>query len=223
VGTGQSHWRTVSRDNVTTLFGVDESSRVAAPDDPRNIFSYLVSRTFDDRGQVIVYDHVAEDDAGVVPSQACEANRTSAQRATNRYVKRIRYANATPYVVTDTPDGPEPAIPAAFHFEIVFDYGDHTASAPTPRPDTPWPSRPDPFSTRRPAFEVRTYRRCRRVLVFHHFPLEKDVGADCLVRSTNLVYSDETAPVDPRRPLYSLLSSVVQTGHQRNVSPYPLT
>ena len=49
--------------------------------------------------------------------------------------------------------------------------------------------RPDPFSTYRPGFEVRTYRRCRRVLMFHHFPGEPGVGADCLVRSTDLTYA----------------------------------
>jgi RHS repeat-associated protein len=213
--TGLSHWRTVSRDNVTTLYGLDAGSRIASPDDARHVFSYLICRAFDDRGNVIVYDYAVEDDTGVVTSQTHEANRTSAERGTNRYIKRIRYGNATPYVADAAPHGPEPALPSAFHFEVVFDYGEHTASEPTPRPDGSWPVRPDPFSTRRPGFEVRTYRRCRRVLLFHHFPLEKDVGVDCLVGSTDFAYSEETGPVDPQRPFYSLLSSVGHTGHQR--------
>ena len=74
-------------------------------------------------------------------------------------------------------------------FEVVFDYGDHDEYAPLPEPDRPWPCRPDPFSTYRPGFEVRTYRRCHRVLMFHHFPGEPGVGADCLVRSTDLTYA----------------------------------
>ena len=48
--------------------------------------------------------------------------------------------------------------------------------------------RSDPFSTYRPGFEVRTYRRCHRVLMFHHFADEPGVGADCLVSSTDLSY-----------------------------------
>ena len=35
-----------------------------------------------------------------------------------------------------------------------------------------WPYRPDPFSSYRAGFEVRTYRLCQRVLMFHHFPGE---------------------------------------------------
>ena len=52
----------------------------------------------------------------------------------------------------------------------------------------------DPFSSYRAGFEVRTYRLCRRVLMFHHFPDEPDVGADCLVRSTDLAYRSRRRP-----------------------------
>ena len=75
-------------------------------------------------------------------------------------------------------------------FEVVFDYGDHDEHAPQPEPTRAWPCRPDPFSTYRPGFEVRTYRRCHRVLMFHHFPGEPGVGASCLVRSTDLAYRE---------------------------------
>jgi hypothetical protein len=63
-------------------------------------------------------------------------------------------------------------------FEVVFDYGDHDEHAPRPEPDRAWPCCPDPFSTCRPGFEIRTYRRCHRVLMFHHFPGEPEVGGD---------------------------------------------
>ena len=32
---GVTHWRTISRDNVTTLYGVDDLSRIHAPEDAR--------------------------------------------------------------------------------------------------------------------------------------------------------------------------------------------
>jgi len=35
-----------------------------------------------------------------------------------------------------------------------------------------WDIRPDPFSSCRAGFEVRTYRLCRRTLMFHHFAAE---------------------------------------------------
>jgi len=44
-------------------------------------------------------------------------------------------------------------------FKVVFDYGDHNTAALTPTPNQTWLVRPDPFSTYRPGFEVRTYRR----------------------------------------------------------------
>ena len=99
-------------------------------------------------------------------------------------------------------------------FEIVFDYGDHRADAPLPAPDRPWPAREDPFSTFRPGFEVRTYRRCQRVLMFHHFPAEPDVGADCLVSSTDLAYATAGGSG------MTALASVTHTGYRRRDGGY---
>jgi hypothetical protein len=76
------------------------------------------------------------------------------------------------------------------------------------------------FSTFRAGFDVRTYRRCRRVLVFHHFPGEPDVGVNCLVRSADFRYSDEEVPADPRNPVYTFLHSVTQTGYRRQGDGY---
>ena len=81
-----------------------------------------------------------------------------------------------------------------WHFEAVFDYGEHDANAPTPNDAGTWPARHDPFSSYRAGFEVRTYRICQRVLMFHHFPGEAGVERDCLVRSTDFTYSDEVDP-----------------------------
>ncbi len=216
VSSGITHWRSITRENVTTLYGYDADSRIADPDDPRRIFSYLISRTFDDKGNVALYEYVAEDDVGVDRTRANEANRSSAARATQRYLKRVRYGNASPWFADWGSSGSEPALPDNWHFETVFDYGDHTAEAPTPTPDTHWPVRVDPFSSYRAGFEVRTYRRCRRVLQFHHFHSEANVGNDCLVRSTDLHYSDELNPSDPANPIYTFLASVTQTGYRRD-------
>jgi RHS repeat-associated protein len=224
--TGLSHWRSISRDNVTTLYGLDASGppyapgRVADPDDPRKIFSYLISRTWDDKGNVAIYDYLPEDSRGIDLSAAHEANRTVAGRATRRYLKSIRYGNVQPYFPTWTPTNPETALPADWLFQVVFDYGDHSAAAPTPQPDQPWAIRPDPFSTYRAGFEVRTYRRVARVLVFHNFSDESSVGADGLVRSLDLTYSDQQTPSDPRNPIYTFIGSITQTGYTRTGTGY---
>ena len=69
-----------------------------------------------------------------------------------------------------------------------------------------WPVRQDPFSTYRSGFEVRTYRLCRRVLMFHHFPEELG-DRSCLVRSTAFHYRE--------KPIGSFIARVVQSGHRR--------
>lgn len=62
---------------------------------------------------------------------------------------------------------------------------------------------------------MRTYRLCQRVLMFHHFPDEPNVGANCLVRSTDFTYSYEEDPDDPRNPTFSFLLSAVHAGYRR--------
>src|SRR5581483_4393873 len=135
VGTGISHWRSITRDNVTTLYGFDEKSRIADPADPREVFTWLICRTFDDKGNVVVYEYLPEDGNGVDRAQAHEANRADPVRRTQRYLKWIRYGHTQPYLPVWSSDGEETALPAAWHFEVVLDYGDHSLEKPVPKPD----------------------------------------------------------------------------------------
>jgi RHS repeat-associated protein len=217
--TGMTHWRSISKDNVTALYGFTADSRIADPDDPTRIFSYLMCRTWDDKGNLATFSYVAEDSRGVELSGAHEANRDDPIRGTQRYLKAIQYGNAEPYFPTWTADGAEPPLTANWHFKLLLDYGDHSANTPTLNPDQSWPVRPDPFSSYRSGFELRTYRRVQRFLMFHNFPGE-EVGADCLVRSIDLTYSDQQEPADPNNPIYSLLVSIGQTGFLRSGGTY---
>jgi hypothetical protein len=60
---------------------------------------------------------------------------------------------------------PDPALPEAEQHRLVR--ADASPDLPWDAPDRAWNVRPDPFSTYRSGFEVRTYRRCRRVLMLH--------------------------------------------------------
>ena len=93
----------------------------------------------------------------------CNCDRTGI--GAQRYLKRIRYSAATPWFADYDSPGPAPALPDRWRHQLVFDYGDHDPDTPAPAPDRPWSLRPDPFSTCRPGFELRSYRRCQRVLV----------------------------------------------------------
>ena len=207
-------WRTISKDNITTWFGQDASSRVADPADPTHIFGWLISQSYDDKGNVISYTWKSEDSEGVDLTQANERNRTTSSRSVQRYIKTISYANRTPYFPSLAAGQPAP-LPADWCFEVVFDYGEHDANAPTSAEVQPWTCRADAFSTYRSTFEVRTYRLCKRVLMFHSFPDNPSVGADSLVRSFDLTHA-AAPPADPTQPFYSYLESVSQTGYAPN-------
>lgn len=230
-------WRSITKDNVTTFYGrshensdgsVDTNhSRIADPQDGSRIFTWLICESYDDKGNVIAYTYKPEDSVGVDLSQAHEANRTTAPgspdlRSANRYLKHLRYGNHAPYLPQLTANQPWPDPPGAndtdgsknWFFEAVFDYGEHNPESPTPHDRGAWDCRNDPFSSYRAGFEVRAYRLCQRVLMFHHFPAEAGVGADCLVRSTEFNYSYEEHRTDPRNPIFSKLVSVTQTGYK---------
>jgi RHS repeat-associated protein len=201
--TGQAHWRSISRDNRTTVYGQDSESRVADPADPiRRVFTWLASESHDDKGNVLSYEYVAENEIGVPVGRLEEAGRTEAARTAARYLKRIRYGNRRPHV-----SGENLRARADWMFEVVLDYGDHDQITPIPSPDRPWPVREDPFSTYRAGFELRTYRLCRRILIFHHFPDEPEIGADCLVHSLDLDYDED--------PVLSFLRRIRSTGWLR--------
>jgi RHS repeat-associated protein len=199
LATGAVHWRTVTRDNVVRVFGRSEGHRVADPGDPRRVLRWLIEEAADDRGNLIVYRYRREDLSGVDPTAAHEGTRTAASAPAQRYPERILYGNEVPFER------------GGWHFEVVFDYGDHDADQPGVEPSGEWPVRADPFSNCRGGFELRTWRLCRRVLMFHRFG---ELGATpYLVRSTDLGYDE--------RPTVTLLTSVTQRGYVRDADGEP--
>ncbi len=208
-------WRSISRDNLTTWYGRTHESRVADPADPRRTFSWLICETHDDKGNVVSYAYKPEDSQGIDLMHLHERNRSNASRSANRYIKRVRYGNRVPYL-PDLAESPRTALPTDWCFELVFDYGEHDPDNPHPLEESSeWNRRNDPFSTYRAGFEVRTYRLCQRVLMFHHFSSEPEVGGNCLVRSTDFEYSFEADPADARNPIYSFLLGATHAGYRR--------
>lgn len=213
--TGEIHWRSISKDNITTLYGKDNNSRIFDPADathPQRIFSWLICTSYDDKGNAIVYTYKEENSENLDLTQANERNRDATSRSAQRYLKRIQYGNVTSRLVQ--PDLTQ----MQWMFEVVFDYGEHDLLTPQPTESQPWLCRNDPFSTYRACFEVRTYRLCQRVLMFHHFPNETTIGPNYLVRSTNVVYQNNRnnpADLTHGNPLASFIASVTQYGYTR--------
>ncbi|MGR9053580.1 MAG: SpvB/TcaC N-terminal domain-containing protein, partial [Gammaproteobacteria bacterium] len=221
-------WRSISKDNITTWYGKDDNSRIFDPSDPSRMFSWLICESYDTKGNVIVYQYQSEDSKQIDLSLAHEANRNDVNRSANRYLKFIRYGNRSPYFPEITQNSVVPLPPEAsaldgtgnLYFEVVFDYGEHDTDSPTPDGVVDWPCRNDPFSSYRAGFEIRTYRLCQRVLMFHHFPNEEGIGKNCLVRSTDFTYTYEQNRNAATDPIHSVLTSVTQYGYKRKANGY---
>jgi hypothetical protein len=95
--TGDVHWQSISKDNITTVYGKTANSRIADPADPVRVFNWLICESYDDRGNAIIYEYKAEDSVSVDTSQVHEKNRSDLSRSANRYLKCIRYGNSTPH------------------------------------------------------------------------------------------------------------------------------
>ena len=227
--TGETHWRTLTQDNLTMIFGATASSRVADPKNEQRVYEWLPQETFDAFGNRCVYEYAADDPALYTASnpnlhlpEAFEQRRL----ATQRYIRRIYYGNI-PEPLVDTqqrpityPDGTSVGhLRGGRHyaFEVVFDYGDWQSPTVLPHPNPPADdrhelfgtsaTRTDRFSHFRAGFDIRTLRLCRRVLMFHHFA---ELGAPTLVRSTDFTYR-----TDPDTQV-SLLNSVTATGYDKD-------
>lgn len=208
---GDIHWRSFTKDDVLTFYGTGPESRISDPANKRHVFSWLISSSFDNKGNAILYEYAAENDVGIDLTLANERNRS---RTANRYLKRVLYGNHKPLRGPDAP-----ADEAKWMFEVVFDFGDEDYRSCPPDaegnvfvevPSHPsrhaWPVREDPFSSYRSCFEVRTSRLCRRVLLFHRFPEELETPR-YLVRSTELEYE--------QKAIGSLLTRAIQSGYTR--------
>jgi RHS repeat-associated protein len=222
---GDEHWRSISKENTLTVYGRNEASRIFDPSNCDHVFSWRICESYDDKGNAIVYEYEPENDQGVDLAKASERGRI---RTANRYLKRIRYGNRRPLLLDDRSPSfrlPHLELPGLentdWMFEAVFDYGDENYRleqdadgrvwvhcTPGFQSGSHWPVRKDPFSTYRSGFEVRTYRLCQRVLMFHHFP-EEPKGSDCLVRSTEFEYR--------QKALGSFITKVTHSGYARQV------
>src|SRR4029450_2253756 len=100
--TGEIHWRSITRDNVTTFYGKDNRSRIfdpaqLDPDDPTDLdtphptplFSWVICQSYDDKGNAVVYEYAPENSDNLEVA-AHETNRTPVGRMANRYLKRIK-------------------------------------------------------------------------------------------------------------------------------------
>ncbi|MDM7952487.1 MAG: SpvB/TcaC N-terminal domain-containing protein [Cyanobium sp. CZS 25K] len=191
---GTTHWQVRTPDNVVARYGSSPQSRLSDPEDRTRVFEWRLEEARDDRGNIARYTYKAEDDAGPLGDFIAESNRGP---VANLHLSRIEYGNGTPELAAD------------FLFEVVFDYGEYGSMDQagqlfvTPAEQRPWALRPDPFSSFRSGFDLRTRRRCNRVLMFHRISsLSTDPR---LVASTDFIYDED--------PHLAKLTSVIQRAY----------
>lgn len=179
---GAIHWRTISSGNVTSVYGLTDNGKIYDPDQPTNIFEWLIQVSFDDKGNCVYYRYKEEDLTGVNVQLPQEKNRINGKaRFTNRHLKTVSYGIKLPYQWS--PDLSSLSS-NQFYFHLVLDYGDHDGAQPTFESQQPWSASATPFSRFRSGFEIRNYRLCRRILMFHNFA---ELGATpCLVSALDL-------------------------------------
>ncbi|KPI41931.1 Mono(ADP-ribosyl)transferase SpvB [Cyphellophora attinorum] len=214
------HWRVISADNVTSIFGLTAASRIydtSSDNIPANtrIFSWLQTELYDSRGNAMTFTYKREDAADVKLSQANELHRSQTSRKSNLYLKRIRYGNINPNRDLTTWEAFSatslPQTSSVWKYSLVFDYGEHADENPKPDDDGRWSCRSDAFSRYNAGFELRTYRLCQRVLMFHHFQeLETE---DSIVSSVDFSYDES--------PTVTYLIAAQQVGYSGNGRQQP--
>ncbi len=209
---GDTHWRAITGDNTHSYYGLTPESRISDPHDDSRVFEWLLCRTHDDKGNITIYQYKKEDFADI-PSYLSEKNKVN--NCTQTYIKKIHYGNKQPYYLGDP-------IPAEndFMFKVVFDYGEHDAAVEIPKDidleKNNWKYRKDAFSSYRSGFEIRTYRRCNRVMVFHCFEAPDLPFTPYLVKNLELSYDDELTLAGSRNKIegFSFLVKARQNGHK---------
>lgn len=180
-------WRVITKENVTTLFGWSDASRISDPKDENKIFEWLPEFVFDDKGNCAHYIYKKEDDKGLNPSLLHNKNRIENGNIiyTNLYLEKVLYGNKKPYKKFNDPLPSE----TDYLFQTIFDYGEYNTNAPYDKVNT-WNFRKDAFSEYKAGFEIRTTRLCKRILLFHYF--SELPGGSALVKSLNFGYDTIT-------------------------------
>ncbi|MFL5748828.1 MAG: SpvB/TcaC N-terminal domain-containing protein [Niastella sp.] len=203
--TGYIHWRVISKNNVTTLYGKSASARITDPLNDKRIFEWLPEFSYNDKGHCILYEYKIEDGVGMDASLLHNNNRTNGNAVfANTCLKRVLYGNNNPY----TSQGE--VFPAAdqFMFASVFDYGEHDPINIPFNETGDWHFRTDAFSSYRAGFEVRTCRLCKRVLLYHYF--NELPGGEALVKSLQFTYNNNGADG------FTFLQQAVITGYTKH-------
>jgi len=204
---GNVFWKSTSGSNIVSIFGKSRTAQVADPADPARIFKWLFEFSYDDKGNCFQLEYKEEDKTNVIAALHEKNRLNDLSPCTNAYLKRVKYCNKAHFnrSTVDYDHWDSFLTSIDYLLEMVLDYGEHDPLNPQPADDQGWPCRMDAFSDYRAGFEIRTYRLCRRLLMFHLF---SELGTTpCLVNSMDMEYDEDSA--------FAFLRSVTPKGYIR--------
>ncbi|MEE9339675.1 MAG: SpvB/TcaC N-terminal domain-containing protein, partial [Methylococcaceae bacterium] len=208
---GSIHWRTRSKTNIISVYGLEQtkSTKIFDSENSNKEFIWLLEAQYDSNGNAIIYQYKSEDSLGIDPLESFETYRLKKfnnSGYSQKYPEKILYGNTEPLK-------PDAVVPNnnKWLFEIVFDYGDYLQKPFTDsQPTNNWEKRKDPFSTYSPGFEIRTYRLCRRILMYHHF--DELLTLTSLVGILNCAYDEKEVGTTLNSVSYSGIRKDLKTG-----------
>lgn len=210
--THKTHWLTISKDNGSAYYGLTANSSIANPKNAKQVFEWVLCKSHDDKRNIVLYSYKPEDFQNIDKKLN---KKNSKNNCLQTYLKKVFYGNRNPCYLGD-------AIPQEndIMFQVIFDFGEHETVTNIPKNiDTgknKWLCRKDPFSTHRSGFDIRTYRRCQSVLVFHCF--DELPHSPYLTKSVELKYDEHLSLLSKNEKLskFSFLVGAKQNGHLWN-------
>jgi RHS repeat-associated protein len=210
---GQIHWRTRSKDNVLSIYGHDSSgiTKIFDPKKSHKVFTWLLEVQYDNLGNSVQYLYKKEDGNDInaaLPYESSRLKHFKEEGFSQRYPYKILYGNTRPSLA-DTPN----SVDNKWLYEVVFDYGqleNRPYTNTEPQNGREWKSRLDPFSIYTPGFEIRTYRLCKRILIYHHF--DELAAASSLTGIFTCDFNEESTGTTLARVSYTGVRKDLLTG-----------
>lgn len=199
----ESYWEVTSTENITTIFGKENSTRIYNPKKKTQIFEWLIQEKINAKGNKIEYSYKAENKDNIPNSIENQGHSYN-----NKYIQCVKYGN---FFDSNNIE--------KYAFEIIFDYGEYyleklDKDGKNPcLPTREWSYRKDAFSSFLSGFEIRTCRLCKNILLFHCF--ENELGASSLTKRLELIYTETTSYDEIEIITPATLKSLQLIGYQR--------
>lgn len=177
------HWRVTDKANIVSVLGESPEARIYDSVNASRISEWKIERKYDTLGNCIQFEYFREN-ANNIASTAAEHNRLANATSYNQlYPRSIKYGNSEMYGGANWANN-------TWYFEVIFNYGEDDAyPVGVDQTNINWPQRPDAFSSFRTGFDIRTYRLCHKILMYHHFEGLND-DEPLLVKSTEITYDE---------------------------------